>query len=172
MLSTRVYPRSFILEIFEFIQLLYSSHAESLATIFAEEWLTITASCKQLIDSYSNFLRALPKRGEDFVGSLGYLTVRLILDSSKSTPYTEGFKGGITGGDSGEMSYGSKLNIPSGVPSETCLSETIEEDVLGVDVFWFVGWGALKFGGGKMGEFRNCGGDDCGEICYCSKKEA
>lgn len=54
------------------------------------------------------------------------------------------------------MGSGSKLNSPSGVPSEMCPSETLEGDVLGVVVFGFVGWGALTFGGGEMGEFCNC----------------
>lgn len=93
------------------------------------------------------------------------MTIRLILDSSKSGPYTGGFDGGITGGDSGEMGSGSKLNISSGVPSETCSSETLEGDLLEVVIFGSVGWGALTFGG-EMGEFCNCGGDDGGGI-YC-----
>ena len=36
--------------------------------------------------------------------------------SSKLGPYTGGCDGKIIGGDLGEVSYGSKLNIPSGVP--------------------------------------------------------
>lgn len=62
-----------------------------------------------------------------------------------------------------------KLNIPSEVPSETCPSETLEGDVLGVVIFGFVGWGPLTFGG-EMGEFCNCGGDDSGGICCYSNK--
>lgn len=93
------------------------------------------------------------------------------MDSSKSGPYTEGCDGKIVGGDSGEMGYGSKLKIPSGVPSKTCMSETLEGDVLGVVIFGFVGWGALIFGC-EMGELCNCGGDDGGGICCCSKKRA
>lgn len=45
----------------------------------------------------------------------------------------------IIGGDSrsGEVGSSSKLNTPSGVPSET-----LEGVVLGVVIFGFVGWGA------------------------------
>lgn len=63
------------------------------------------------------FLITLPMLEEDFVGCLGYLTARLILNSSKSGPYTEGCDGKIMGG---EIGFGSKLNIPSGAPSKTC----------------------------------------------------
>lgn len=64
----------------------------------------------------------------------------------------------------------SKSNIPIGVSSETCPSETLlVGDVLGVVKFGLVGWGALTFGGGEMGEFCNCGGDDGGGI-YCYSK--
>lgn len=69
------------------------------------------------------------------------------------------------------MGSGSKLNIPSGVPSETCLSENLEGDALGVVKFGLVSWGAVIFGG-EMGEFYNCGGDDVGEICCSSNKGA
>lgn len=61
--------------------------------------MTVIASCKQLLDSDLDFLRTLPKLGEDFVGCLGYLTIRLIMDSSKSGPYTKGCDGKIIGGD-------------------------------------------------------------------------
>ena len=94
------------------------------------------------------------------------MTVRLILDLSKSGPYTEGCDGKIIGGDSGEMGSGSKLNIPSGVPSETCPSESFEGDVLGVVKFGLVGWGVAIFGC-EMGDFYNCGGYDGGGICCC-----
>ena len=71
------------------------------------------------------------------------------------------------------MIYGSKLNIPSGVPSETCPSETLlAGDVLGVVKFGLVGWGALTFGGGEIGEICNCGGDNGGGICCYSKTGA
>lgn len=61
-------------------------------------------------------------------------------------------------GDSGEVIYGSKSNIPSGVSSETCLSETLlAGDVLGVVKFGLVGWGELTLGGGEMCEICNCG---------------
>lgn len=44
--------------------------------------------------------------------------------------------------DSGEVISSSKSNIPSGVPSETCSSETLlAGDVLGGVTFGLVGWG-------------------------------
>lgn len=67
--------------------------------------------------------------------------MRLIINSSKSRPWTGGNDGKMIGGDSwsGEIGFGSKLNIPLGVQLETCPSETLEGDVLGVVIFGFVG---------------------------------
>lgn len=59
--------------------------------------------------------------------------------------------------------------MPSGVPSDTCPSETLEGDVLGVVIFGFVGWGALIHGG-EMGGFCNCVGDGGDGIFCCSDK--
>lgn len=72
------------------------------------------------------------------------------------------------GYDSGKVISGSKSNIPLGVPSETCLSETLlSGDVLGVVTFGLFGWGVETVGGGKMGVVHKCGGDNGGGIdCY------
>lgn len=77
------------------------------------------------------------------------------------------------GDDSSEVISGSKSNIPSGVPSETCPSETLlAGDILGVLMFGLFGWGTKNFGGGDMGVFCNCGGDNGGGIDCCSKTGA
>lgn len=39
-------------------------------------------------------------------------------------------------------SSGSKLNMPSEVPSDTWLSESLEGDLVGVVIFVFLMWGA------------------------------
>lgn len=76
----------------------------------------------------------------------------------------------MTGGDSSKVIYGSKSNIPSGVPSETCPSETLlAGDVLGGETFGLVGWGAQTINGGEIGVFYNCGRDYGGGINGCSK---
>ena len=96
--------------------------------------------------------------------------VRFIMDSSKLGPKTEGCEGRMTGDDSGKVIYGSKSNIPSGVPSETCPLETLlVGDVLGGVTFGLVGWGAETFDGGEMGVVCNCEGEDGSGINGCSK---
>lgn len=96
--------------------------------------------------------------------------VRLIMDSLNSGPKTERCEGRMMRDDSGEVTSGSKSNIPSGVPSETCPSETLlAGDVLGGVTFRLVSWGAKKINGGEVGVFCNCGGDDGGGITDCSK---
>lgn len=67
----------------------------------------------------------------------------------------------MMGDDYGDVIYGSNSNIPSGVLSETCPSETLlERDILGGVKFGLVGWGAETFDGGEMGVGCNCRGDD------------
>lgn len=58
------------------------------------------------------------------------------------------------------------MNIPSRVPSDTWLIETLKGDVLEVVKFGFVGWGAETHGGG-VGEICNCEGDNGDGICWC-----
>lgn len=69
------------------------------------------------------------------------------------------------GDDSGEVISGSNSNIPSGVPSETCPSETLlAEDVLVVVKFGLFGCGAETVDGGEMGVVCNRAGDNGGGI--------
>lgn len=61
------------------------------------------------------------------------------MDSSKLGPKTEGCEGKMMGDDSSEVTSGSKSNIPSRVPSETCPLETLlVGDVLGGVTFGLV----------------------------------
>lgn len=91
--------------------------------------------------------------------------VKLILDSSKSGPKTDGCDGRMVGDGSGELTSGSKSNIPLGVPSETCPSETLlAGDFLGGLTFGLVGWGEETINGGLVGVFYNYGEDDGGGI--------
>lgn len=57
------------------------------------------------------------------------------------------------------------MNILSGVPSETCPSETlIVGDVLHGVTFGLVGWRVETINGSDVGVFCNSGGDDGGGI--------
>lgn len=74
------------------------------------------------------------------------------------------------GEDSSELIVGSKSNIPSGVPSETCSSETLlTRDVLDGVTFGLFSWGAETFDGGEMDVVCICRGDNGGGVNCCSK---
>lgn len=94
--------------------------------------------------------------------------MRSIIVSSRSGPKSVGSEGIVIGGDSGSdiNGSGSKLNMPSGVPSDTCPSETLEGDVLGVVIFGFSVWGA-EINDGGVSEVCNCEGDGVDGICWC-----
>lgn len=66
------------------------------------------------------------------------------------------------------MGSGSKLNMPSGVPLDTWLPESLKEDNFDVVIFGFSVWGVetVRDGSG-MGDEGNCEGGGVYGICCC-----